>query len=89
MIPDFSHSHVLPPFMGDGPAASSLEQKFLQASLAQAQVLLADASEDDDPIGQHQFRQLVHELEGKLAVMPQAIAKKSPESADFVAYFGP
>ncbi len=52
-----------------------LEQKFLQANLAQAQVLLADASEDDDPIGQHQFGQLVHELEGKLAVMPQAIAQ--------------
>ena len=52
-----------------------LEQKFLQANLAQAQVLLADASEDDDPIGQDQFRQLVHELERKLAVMPQAIAQ--------------
>ena len=39
-----------------------LEQKFLQANLAQAHVLLADASEDDDPIGQHQFGQLVHEL---------------------------
>lgn len=52
-----------------------LEQKFLQANLAEAQVLLADASEDDDPIGQHQFGQLVHELEGKLAVMPQAIAQ--------------
>lgn len=52
-----------------------LEQKFLQANLAQAQVLLADASQDDDPIGQHQFGQLVHELEAKLAVMPQAIAQ--------------
>lgn len=52
-----------------------LEQKFLQANLAQAQVLLADASQDDDPIGQHQFGQLVHELEGKLAGMPQAIAQ--------------
>lgn len=52
-----------------------LEQKFLQANLAQAQVLLADASQDDDPIGQHQFGQLVHELEDKLAGMPQAIAQ--------------
>ena len=46
-----------------------LEQKFLQANLAQAQVLLADASEDDDPIGQHQFGQLVHQLQDKLAAM--------------------
>jgi hypothetical protein len=51
-----------------------LEQKFLQANLAQAQVLLADAAEDDDPIGQHQFTQLVQELKGKLADMPRAIA---------------
>ena len=52
-----------------------LEQKFLQANLAQAQVLLADASEDDDPIGQHQFGQLVHQLQDKLAAMPHAIAQ--------------
>ena len=51
-----------------------LEQKFLQANLAQAQVLLADAAQDDDPIGQHQFSQLVQDLRGKLAEMPQAIA---------------
>lgn len=50
-----------------------LEQKFLQANLAQAQVLLADACLDDDPIGQHQFQQLVQGLEDKLAGMPQAI----------------
>lgn len=52
-----------------------LEQKFLQASLAQARVLLADAAEDDDPIGQHQFTQLVTELQAKLAVMPRAMDK--------------
>ena len=51
-----------------------LEQKFLQANLARAQVLLADAGQDDDPIGQHQFAQLVEELRGKLANMPKAIA---------------
>ena len=52
-----------------------LEQKFLQANLAQAEVLLADAAEDDDPIGQHQFGQLVRELQGKMASLPSAIAK--------------
>ena len=52
-----------------------LEQKFLQANLARAQVLLADACLDDDPIGQHQFQQVVQELEDKLAGMPQAIGR--------------
>lgn len=52
-----------------------LEQKFLQANLAQAQILLADATQDDDPIGEHQFAQLVRELQGKLADMPRAIAQ--------------
>lgn len=52
-----------------------LEQKFLQANLAQAQVLLADACQDDDPIGQHQFQQLVQGLKAKLAGMPQAIER--------------
>jgi hypothetical protein len=51
-----------------------LEQKFLQANLAQAQLLLADAAQDDDPIGAHQFAQLVQELQGRLAQMPHAIA---------------
>lgn len=62
-----------------------LEQKFLQANLAQAQVLLADASQDDDPIGQHQFGQLVQELEGKLADMPRAI-ERAP--AGVALFFG-
>lgn len=52
-----------------------LEQQYLQASLAQAQVLLADAlQDDDDPIGQHQWQQQVAHLQGQLAAMPQAIA---------------
>ena len=51
-----------------------LEQKFLQANLAQAKALLTDAGKDDDPIGQHQFTQLVNELQSKLADMPKAIA---------------
>ena len=54
---------------------SQLEQKFLQANLAQAQVLLADATSDDDPIGAHQFTHLVQELQGKLQGMPAAIAQ--------------
>jgi hypothetical protein len=62
-----------------------LEQKFLQANLAQAQVLLADACQDDDPIGQHQFRQLVQGLEDKLSSMPQAI-ERAP--AGVALFFG-
>jgi hypothetical protein len=62
-----------------------LEQKFLQANLAQAQVLLADACQDDDPIGQHQFRQLVQGLEAKLSGMPQAI-ERAP--AGVALFFG-
>jgi hypothetical protein len=62
-----------------------LEQKFLQANLAQAQVLLADACLDDDPIGQHQFQQLVQGLEDKLSGMPQAI-ERAP--AGVALFFG-
>lgn len=62
-----------------------LEQKFLQANLAQAQVLLADACQDDDPIGQHQFQQLVQGLKAKLAGMPQAI-ERAP--AGVALFFG-
>ena len=62
-----------------------LEQKFLQANLAQAQVLLADACQDDDPIGQHQFQQLVQRLEDKLSGMPQAI-EQAP--AGVALFFG-
>jgi hypothetical protein len=50
-----------------------LEQQYLRANLAQAQAFLADAKLDDDPIGQHQFEQLVDELSGKLDAMPHAI----------------
>lgn len=62
-----------------------LEQKFLQANLAQAQVLLADACQDDDPIGQHQFQQLVQSLKDKLAGIPQAI-ERAP--AGVALFFG-
>lgn len=62
-----------------------LEQKFLQANLAQAQVLLADACQDDDPMGQHQFQQLVEGLKDKLAGMPQAI-ERAP--AGVALFFG-
>lgn len=50
-----------------------LEQQYLRANLAQAKAFLADAQLDDDPIGQHQFSQLVDELSDKLNAMPQAI----------------
>lgn len=62
-----------------------LEQKFLQANLAQAQALLADAAQDDDPIGQHQFRQLVQQLEAKLSAIPLAI-ERAPASV--ALFFG-
>lgn len=52
-----------------------LEQQYLRANLAQAKAFLADAQLDDDPIGQHQFAQLVDELSGKLSAMPNAIAQ--------------
>lgn len=52
-----------------------LERQYLEANLAQARVMLADAEQDDDPIGQHQVAQLVHQLEGKLSAMPEALAK--------------
>lgn len=52
-----------------------LEQQYLRANLAQAKAFLADAQLDDDPIGQHQFAQLVDELSNKLSAMPNAIAQ--------------
>ena len=57
----------------------------MQANLAQAQVLLADACQDDDPMGQHQFQQLVEGLKDKLAGMPQAI-ERAP--AGVALFFG-
>lgn len=62
-----------------------LEQQYLRANLAQAKVFLADAQLDDDPIGQHQFAQLVGELSGKLDAMPQAI-ERAPASV--ALFFG-
>jgi hypothetical protein len=49
---------------------SPLDQQYLQARLAQAEVLLADAEQDDDPLGQHQLRQLVRDLRGQFAALP-------------------
>lgn len=61
-----------------------LEQKFLQANLAQAQTLLAEASLDDDPIGAHQFGHLVIDLQAKLQGMPDAIARAPAGVALFI-----
>ena len=62
-----------------------LEQQYLRANLAQAQAFLADAKLDDDPIGQHQFAQLVEELSDKLKAMPGAI-EQAP--AGVALFFG-
>ncbi len=62
-----------------------LEQQYLRANLAQAQAFLADAKLDDDPIGQHQFAQLVDELSDKLKTMPGAI-EQAP--AGVALFFG-
>jgi hypothetical protein len=43
-----------------------LEGQYLSARLAGARQLLADSPQDDDPIGFHQFSQLVSELETEL-----------------------
>jgi hypothetical protein len=61
-----------------------LEQKFLQANLAQARTLLAEATLDDDPIGAHQFGHLVADLQGKLQGMPDAMAQAPAGVALFV-----
>jgi hypothetical protein len=62
-----------------------LEQQYLRASLAQAKAFLADANLDDDPIGKHQFAQLVGDLSVKLDAMPQAI-ERAP--AGVALFFG-
>lgn len=62
-----------------------LEQQYLRANLAQAQAFLADAKLDDDPIGQHQFAQLVEDLSDKLKAMPGAI-EQAP--AGVALFFG-
>src|ERR1700753_4039512 len=56
------------------PMLLQLERQYLEANLAQARVLLADAQQDDDPIGQHQIAQMVGRLERELSSMPLAIA---------------
>ncbi|MGB9149527.1 MAG: hypothetical protein WCB36_04715 [Burkholderiales bacterium] len=62
-----------------------LERQFLQANLAQANALLNDCSPADDPIGHHQYSQLVEEMEQKLAAMPRLI-EQAP--AGVALFFG-
>ena len=50
-----------------------LERQYLQANLSTVRCMLTDCIAEEDPIGHHQFSQLVGELEGKLAAMPRAI----------------
>lgn len=52
-----------------------LERQYLQANLSTVRSMLLDCIAEEDPIGHHQFSQLVGELEGKLAAMPQAICQ--------------
>lgn len=52
-----------------------LERQYLQANLSQVQALLADCTQDEDPIGHHQYSQLVEELKTKLIAMPNVIAQ--------------
>jgi hypothetical protein len=46
-----------------------LERQYLQANLAQARSFLFDANQDDDPIGQHQYAQLVTNYEHQLKAL--------------------
>ena len=52
-----------------------LERQYLQANLSQVQRLLADCAADDDPIGHHQYSQLVEKFETQLMAMPDVIAQ--------------
>lgn len=52
-----------------------LERQYLQANLSQVQGLLADCAADEDPIGHHQYSQLVEEFETQLMAMPDVIAQ--------------
>jgi hypothetical protein len=62
-----------------------LERQFLQANLAQANALLKDCSAQDDPIGHHQYSQLVEEMQQKLASMAGLI-EQAP--AGVALFFG-
>jgi hypothetical protein len=62
-----------------------LEQQYLSANLAQAKAFLAEAHLDDDPIGAHQFGQLVRDLTGKLSTIPLALAQAP---ASLALFFG-
>lgn len=52
-----------------------LERQYLQANLSQVQALLADCTADEDPIGHHQYSQLVEKFETQLMAMPDVIAQ--------------
>jgi hypothetical protein len=52
-----------------------LERQYLQANLSQVQALLADCTPDEDPIGHHQYSQLVDELKSKLVGISDVVAK--------------
>ena len=52
-----------------------LERQYLQANLSQVQRLLAECAADDDPIGHHQYSQLVEKFETQLMAMPDVIAQ--------------
>lgn len=52
-----------------------LERQYLQANLSQVQALLADCAADEDPIGHHQYSQLVEKFETQLMAMPDVIAQ--------------
>ncbi len=68
---------------------SPLDQRYLQARLSRAEVLLADAEQDDDPIGQHQLRQLVRDLRGQVAAMSIFIPPTSVGTVHFLVTSAP
>lgn len=62
-----------------------LERQYLQANLAQVRSFLAEAELEDDPIGRHQYAQLVAEFQRQLDEIPAIIAR-SP--ATVALFFG-
>ena len=62
-----------------------LERQFLQANLAQVQSFLSEAEQEDDPIGIHQYRQLVAEFRAKLSGAAAAVASAP---ASLALFFG-
>lgn len=60
-----------------------LERQFLQADLAQVQVLLAQCSPAEDPIEHFQYAQRVQMLQSKLIAIPGSIAAAPAGAALF------